>query len=263
MSFAFLPLYTGDYRRDTQHLSPLKHGVYLLLLFHCWDTRGPLPLDEQEMAGIANCRSSDEIEALRYVVRRFFVQMDDGHYNERMQREIERAEAISTSRSDFGRRGANERMRRLREAQAIAKQVLSKSLASDATPTTTTTSTTTTTKPKPSPLASLPADLVVSAEVWQQFREHRKAIRAPMTARAESLLARRLQELVASGENGTKVVEQSIERGWKGLFQTEGRSVAPGQKPRNKADRLAAINEEMWKGRKRDDAIDGTAERVG
>lgn len=136
MSFAFLPLYTGDYRRDTQHLTPLRHGVFLLLLMHCWDTRGPLPIDEQEMAGIANCRSADEVEALRYVLRRFFVCMEDGHYNKRMQREVERAENISGVRSIAGRRGY----------QARAKQLLDTCLATASTPTPTLTIT-----PTPTP----------------------------------------------------------------------------------------------------------------
>ena len=89
-----MPFYTGDYLRDTRHLSPLKHGIYLLLLMHCWDSKGPLPLDEHECAGIANCRSHDEIESLRYILQQFFTKAEDGWYNNRMQREIERAEAI-------------------------------------------------------------------------------------------------------------------------------------------------------------------------
>lgn len=124
MSFQFLPLYTGDYLRDTRHLSPLKHGIYLLLIMHCWDQKGPLPLDEQECAGIANCRSSDEIESLRYVLDRFFVRMDDGHYNSRMQREIERAEVLSHARSAAGRIGYQAKAKQLlSKSQAIAKQV--------------------------------------------------------------------------------------------------------------------------------------------
>lgn len=124
MSFAYLAIYTGDYLRDTRHLSPLKHGVYLLLLMHCWDQRGPLPLDEQECAGIANCRSTDEIDALRYIIERYFIRMEDGHYNARIQKEIERAINISNSRSDAGKRGY----------QAKAKQLLSKRYASVSTP---------------------------------------------------------------------------------------------------------------------------------
>ncbi len=137
MSFAYFPIYTGDYLRDTRHLTPLRHGVYLLLLMHCWDTQGPAPLDEQELCGIANCRSADEVEALRYVLARYFVNMVDGHYNERVQKEIERCNAISETRSEAGRRGANERMRKARENKRLddkanAKQMSSKSLASDA-----------------------------------------------------------------------------------------------------------------------------------
>ena len=123
MSFAFLPLYTGDYLRDTRHLSPLRHGIYLLLLFYCWDQKGPLPLDEQECAGIANCRSQDDVDALRYVLGRFFVKMEDGWYNRRMQREVERASALSIKRKSAGAKGY----------QAKAKQLPTKSLASAST----------------------------------------------------------------------------------------------------------------------------------
>ena len=135
MSFAFLPLYTGDYLRDTRHLTPQKHGVYLLLLMHCWDQKGPLPLDEQECAGIANCRSSDEIDSLRYILAKYFTRMEDGLYCLRMQREIERANAISNKRKSAGAKGY----------QAKAKQLLSKSQAigTTLTPTPTTTPTTT------------------------------------------------------------------------------------------------------------------------
>ena len=119
MSFAYCPIYSGDYLRDTRHLSPAKHGIYFLLLLHCWDQKGPVPLDEQEAAGIANCRSGDEIDALRYVLTKFFVRMDDGWYNKRMQLEIERFENISRQRSSAGRLGY----------QAKAKQLASKCLA--------------------------------------------------------------------------------------------------------------------------------------
>lgn len=125
MAFQFLALYTGDYLRDTRHLTPMKHGIYLLLLMHCWDQKSPLPLDEQECAGIANCRSADEIDALRYIVGRFFVKLDDGHYNKRMCQEIERAAAISSKRS-----GAAQERWNARQMMQRAMQVHTKSNAS-------------------------------------------------------------------------------------------------------------------------------------
>jgi len=125
MSFAYMPLYTGDYLRDTRHLTPLRHGVYVLALMHCWDSKGPMPLDEQECAGVCNCRSADEIEALRYVLIKFFVKMEDGFYNKRIHEEIEKAEVISHARSEAGKRGY----------QARAKHLPNKSSASESNPT--------------------------------------------------------------------------------------------------------------------------------
>lgn len=96
MSFANMPLYTGDYLRDTRHLTPEEHGIYLLLLMHCWDQKGPVPLDERKQAGIVNARSGGEIESLRRVLGEYFVQMEDGWYNPRMQAEVAKAEALSS-----------------------------------------------------------------------------------------------------------------------------------------------------------------------
>lgn len=95
MSFQYFPLYTGDYLRDTRHLSPCEHGIYLLLLMHCWDQKGPAPLDERKLHGICNVRSGDEIAAMRRVLDEFFTRMDDGHYNKRMDAEVRKAEELS------------------------------------------------------------------------------------------------------------------------------------------------------------------------
>lgn len=149
MSFAFLPLYSGDYLRDTRALTPMRHGIYLLLLMQCWDQKGPLPLDEQDCAGIANCRSADEIDALRYILAKFFVRMEDGFYNIRMQKEIERAAVISLARSGAGRKGY----------EARAKQLLSNSQASASTPTPTLTPT-----PKPPSRQEVPTAPVGKAD---------------------------------------------------------------------------------------------------
>ncbi len=126
MSFAFLPLFTGDYLKKTRHLTPQKHGVYLLLLIHCWDTKGPLPFDEQECAGIANCRSADEIDSLRYILAKYFIRMEDGWYNERCQQEIEKSIAIADKRADAGRIGGTVRAKHLKEKknEASANQTL-------------------------------------------------------------------------------------------------------------------------------------------
>lgn len=67
------------------------------------------------------------------------------------------------------------------------------------------------------PAAPLPEGL--PAEIWQAFREHRKAIKAPLTPAAEKLALKKIAELRAAGHDPAGVVEQSILNGWKGLFE--------------------------------------------
>ena len=52
MSRAYMPLYVGDYLRDTRRLSTLQHGIYLLLIMDYW-ANGGLPEDDQSLARIA------------------------------------------------------------------------------------------------------------------------------------------------------------------------------------------------------------------
>lgn len=136
MSFQYLALYTGDYLRDTRHLTPEEHGVYLLLLMHCWDQKGPVPLDERRQCGLINARSGGEIESLRRVLGEFFTRMEDGWYNKRMQLEVERSEAISRARSDAGRAGYEARAKKLTsKSQTLAKQLLNRCQATVSIPT--------------------------------------------------------------------------------------------------------------------------------
>lgn len=127
-----MALYTGDYLRDTRHLSTAEHGCYLLLLMYCWDTKGPIPLDERKQTSICGARSGDEIEALRRVLAEFFTRMDDGHYNERMMKEIERSSALSGKRATaaaerWKARDTLNKMQVLSKSNASGKQVHSKS----------------------------------------------------------------------------------------------------------------------------------------
>jgi len=257
VSFAYLPLFTGDYLKDTRHLTPMRHGVYLLALMHCWDTKGPMPLDEQEQVGICNCRSGDEVEALRYVLGKYFIRMEDGWYNERMQTEVERSEAISKKRSRAGQAGArvthsaaslraaknsqnvvpirgtgvtnsvtsSDQIGHIEEDQeviegnvvAIAKQVLSNCQASA----TTSSSSSSSVKPKIKTSGAVaPVGLPdwLCPQAWQEWRDHRKAIRKRMTPLAETKLLLALGRLRDSGEDPVAVLEQAIANGWTGLY---------------------------------------------
>lgn len=212
-----MPLYTGDYRKKTAHLGPLKHGIYLLLLMYSWDTKGPVPLDEQECAGICNCRSADEIDSLRYVLARYWVQMEDGWYQERMQQEIERAECISSKLSEAGRRGYEARAKTLTNRKNLARfkpgssqaDARASTLTLTLTPTITTTETT-----KDRDGFEVPNWIPI--EPWNGWLEARA--KKPPTARARRLAVTALARFKGSGMDPAKVLDQSTMNSWAGVF---------------------------------------------
>ena len=64
-------------------------------------------------------------------------------------------------------------------------------------------------------------DLVFSVppEAWREFRNHRDRLKAPMTQRAETLILKKLETFHAKGHDPTEVLEQSMTRGWRDVFE--------------------------------------------
>ena len=58
----------------------------------------------------------------------------------------------------------------------------------------------------------------VPLETWNEFLEMRESLRATPTEKAKALLVEKLQKLKCSGQDPKSVLEQSIERSWKGVF---------------------------------------------
>ena len=215
MSFAFMPLYTGDYMRDTQHLSLLEHGAYLKLLMHCWDQSGPAPLDERRLSGICNARSKEEITAVYCVLQEFFVKMDDGWYNTRLMRELQKSNAISQNRAEAGRIGGLARAAK----QANAKQEPSTCLASAKQVSVTPTPITTTTTIKEKTHSRFSArEYLKSQSVEDQHIEDwlriRKEKRLPFTKTASVVLE---NEAEKAGISVAEVVKIAVEEGWAGF----------------------------------------------
>jgi uncharacterized protein YdaU (DUF1376 family) len=71
---AWMPLFIGDYHKDTGRLTTEQHGAYLLLIMEYWTT-GPLADDDDELSAIT--RTGKEWKRLRPKMVRFF-QIDGG-----------------------------------------------------------------------------------------------------------------------------------------------------------------------------------------
>jgi uncharacterized protein YdaU (DUF1376 family) len=116
-----MPLYTGDYKRDTERLTLAQHGAYLLLIMYYWDT-GSLPDSDEEMARILRV-SNKQLPSIWLAIAPFF---DENRRHKRIDAELEKQEIISTKRQISGRigglrRGNKSSMNRIVNA-AIAKQ---------------------------------------------------------------------------------------------------------------------------------------------
>jgi uncharacterized protein YdaU (DUF1376 family) len=108
----WMPLYVGDYLRDTGHLSTAEHGGYLLALMHAWGHGGLLPRDETRLQRICKM-DAKQWAASRDTLLEFFYLTEDGYRQKRVERELERAQSIVDKRHDE-REAATERMRRWR-----------------------------------------------------------------------------------------------------------------------------------------------------
>lgn len=71
------------------------------------------------------------------------------------------------------------------------------------------------------------------------FKDHRKQLKAPMTDQAYKMLLNKLEKL-SGGDEQKKVaiLNQSIENGWKGVFELKGKVVSFNNHPQRKQDSL-------------------------
>jgi len=71
----------------------------------------------------------------------------------------------------------------------------------------------------------------LNAELWFDFEENRKQLKAPMTEKAEKMNLNKLSKFRDAGQDVDRVLEQSIENGWKGLFELKTNFVNKNANP--------------------------------
>lgn len=220
------PHHLGDYAKDTMHLSPLEHGVYRLLMDAYYATEKPIPADPASACRIARCVTEDEQKAVGKVLADFFTLTEDGYRQKRIDEEIQAYQERAEIARENGRRGgrpANPE-KTDRDTKSDTKRVSGKEprnnpdakLTNNQEPRTNT-------KPKATPPdGGFELPEWVPQDAWQAFETMRKSIRAPLTAAARSLTVRDLESLKAKGYPPRAVLEQSVKRGWRGVFEIKG-----------------------------------------
>jgi uncharacterized protein YdaU (DUF1376 family) len=97
----WMPVYIGDYLRDTEQLSDKEHGVYLLLLMHYWVKNGAIGSDVERLARVAK---TDPVTA-RFILGSYFTLDGENYKNKRADEEMAKAEKRRDSARQNGLNG--------------------------------------------------------------------------------------------------------------------------------------------------------------
>jgi uncharacterized phage protein (TIGR02220 family) len=108
----------GDYHKKAGRLSMLQHGAYNLLIDSCYD-REKFPTLEEAIEWTW-ASTTEEIEAVEFVLKRFFVLNGDVYEQDRILEEVEKYQSKSETNKRIAReREANRRKESTKRAQGV------------------------------------------------------------------------------------------------------------------------------------------------
>ncbi|MBB3012031.1 YdaU family protein [Cupriavidus alkaliphilus] len=105
----FYKRYTGDYARDTVHLSMVEDGAYNRLMDFYYSTEKPLPTDRKAVYRIARATDKAEQKAVDSVLSEFFQNTAEGFRHKRIDAEIEKAKPKADANRENGKKGGRPR----------------------------------------------------------------------------------------------------------------------------------------------------------
>jgi uncharacterized protein YdaU (DUF1376 family) len=107
-----MPIYWGDYAKDTGHLGAVHHGAYLMLIKHYWVTAKPLPADDKQLWRIACMNSLAAWLKIKAVILAFFDEREGLLHHARIEDELAKAEGNAERRTEMARRAAEARWKK-------------------------------------------------------------------------------------------------------------------------------------------------------
>lgn len=210
---SYVQLYPSDWLAGMSFMPPMLEWLYLQICLHNWDKREPLPAAEHALrfarhpaweADLAALLSAGKVHRTAsgaVFVRRAIV-------------EAERAYLLWEKKSRGGRKSQRVQSEAEHSSKSDGKCVSSNENENE-----------NETSPNGEGARARVGDLVfsVDAATLAAFRKHRTRLKAPLTPHAEELILRRLERMwTEHGHDPTAVLNQSMERGWKGIFELKG-----------------------------------------
>lgn len=220
----------GDYAKKAGRLTMLQHGSYTLLIDACYDREQFPTMDEAIEWTWAS--STAEIEAVQFVLRKFFTLEGEIYVQCRIREEI----AEYHSKSEINQRIAIERETK-RKANSTKRAPVVNEPPPNQEPLTNNQEPVKRKTSKSATPSALPD--WVPADAWSAFVAMRKAIKKPLADSAIPLAVAKLDKLRAAGCDPRAVLEQSTLNSWQGLFevkhQVADRPAGPAQQSAQRA----------------------------
>ena len=235
MSLPYYRWFPGDYIRDTRRLTMMQHGAYRLLIDEYMVSGKALPNDLPALYRICGAVSGEEQVAVRYALEEFFTLAGPVWRHKRCEDEI----AHQNERSELARKSVQAREMRKHPPSAPAttptqqitsnddRTMIERSIARSSNQNQNQNQITEGEDKKESRQGKSgvrpPLDVPewIPRGAWQDWHAYRLA-RKGWTRRAQELSLQTLEQLRDSGHDPQRVIDQSIERGWSGLFPITG-----------------------------------------
>lgn len=216
----YFKLNIGDYHKKAGRLTMIEHGAYTLLLHACYD-RERFPT-EDEAIDWCWARSSDEVEAVKFVLSKFFDLIDGRYVQTRIQEEID----AYHKKAETNRVVALDREARRRTKRAPS--VDDSPPEGQEAPPNHKPRTKNHKPPVPNGTVTPAAEVEgLDQQAWTRWVEYRKSIGKTLKPAS---VASAQKALATHGDNQAAVVEQSVAHGWQGLF-----ALKPGAQARPSA----------------------------
>lgn len=218
---SYIQFYPSDWLAGMSFVHPLTEWLYLQICLYNWDKAASMPEGEMKLR-FARCddwetRLSELIDAGKVKRAR-----NRSIYVDRAMAEAKRSFDLWKKKSEGGKnRNGSVKSRQKKPKKTNDKRKSdSKTLRQNQNQNQNQSSSNDEPPHSPPDDDGENGDLIFSidADLWKDFREHRRKLKAPMTDRAETMLLKKLEGFSNDGHDPNVILERSIENGWKGVF---------------------------------------------
>ena len=193
----------GDYRKDTVHLSRLEHSIYRDLIDWYYLDEKPIPKETQSVSRRLRLVSQEEQNALLAVLEDFFICSKDGWRHTRIDEEIQDYHGMCETNRTNGRKGGRPKKNPLGSDSEPTRNPNQEPITINQE-----------SKEKTTRLKALSCPAGIPSDLWDDFCQHRKALKASLTQTALNGIER---EASKAGWSLEAALRECVLRGWRGF----------------------------------------------